>query len=141
MQKLSKNVCGSIIAWTNEGNFYAYSLPLKFSSLFLSFQSNIKSFFLKKVSKDLLGSFNSAVPLIIYRENVRKSDEDIKDTTVDSMNNKNNKNFEIKISESADMSVFSNKMYSPECIKRLSNSNEELMDNTSKKKKYRKNER
>lgn len=73
---MSKNICGCIIAWTTEGNFYCYTLPLKFSSMFLSFQSNIKSFFLMKVEKNLLGSFKSPGPILFYRNKYRTSKKD-----------------------------------------------------------------
>ncbi|CDU19222.1 WD repeat-containing protein, putative [Plasmodium yoelii] len=76
MQNMSKNICGCIIAWTTEGNFYCYTLPLKFSSMFLSFQSNIKSFFLMKVDKNLLGSFKSPGPILFYRNKYSTSKKD-----------------------------------------------------------------
>ncbi|ANQ07901.1 Uncharacterized protein PCOAH_00023090 [Plasmodium coatneyi] len=115
MQKLSKNVCGSIIAWTTEGNFYSYTLPLKFSSLFLSFQSNIKSFFLMKVSKKYLGSQRSPVPIVIYKERICRKrnflsdkDEDGEENRANNHNeggsNYNNSNkFRIKINDSTEM--------------------------------------
>ncbi|KEG03343.1 hypothetical protein YYE_01367 [Plasmodium vinckei vinckei] len=76
MQNMSKNICGCIVAWTTEGNFYCYTLPLKFSSMFLSFQSNIKSYFLMKVDKNLLGSFKSPGPIIFYRNTYITSEKD-----------------------------------------------------------------
>ncbi|SCM24285.1 WD repeat-containing protein, putative [Plasmodium chabaudi chabaudi] len=76
MQNMSKNICGCIVAWTTEGNFYCYTLPLKFSSMFLSFQSNIKSYFLMKVDKNLLGSFKSPGPILFYRNTYSTSEKD-----------------------------------------------------------------
>ncbi|CRG94100.1 conserved Plasmodium protein, unknown function [Plasmodium gallinaceum] len=125
MQKLSKNVCGSIIAWTTEGNFYCYTLPLKFSSLFLSFQSNIKSFFLTKISKHFLGSFKSPVPIIIHRKKLSKSKEKEK-----KKNNNNNGNIEIKINNSYEILTNENKQFSVESIISHKNSND---DNNSLK--------
>ncbi|CRG99594.1 conserved Plasmodium protein, unknown function [Plasmodium relictum] len=126
MQKLSKNICGSIIAWTTEGNFYCYTLPLKFSSLFLSFQSNIKSFFLTKISKRFLGSFKSPVPIIIHRKKLSKIKEKKKNDDKDKI--------EIKINDSCEILTNENQNFSLESIKSYKNSND--VNSSQKNKKH-----
>ncbi|KJP87788.1 hypothetical protein AK88_02544 [Plasmodium fragile] len=140
MQKLAKNVCGSIIAWTTEGNFYSYTLPLKFSSMFLSFQSNIKSFFLMKVNKKYLGSLKTPIPIVIYKERICRKrnmigdkDEEGEENRASNHNeggsNYNNSNkFRIKINDSTEMTPnYLKNNISMESIKSKAASNDQMM--------------
>ncbi|EUD67528.1 hypothetical protein C922_02234 [Plasmodium inui San Antonio 1] len=140
MQKMSKNVCGSIIAWTTEGNFYSYTLPLKFSSLFLSFQSNIKSFFLMSVPKKYLGSHKSPIPIVIYKERICRKrnfltddDDDGEENRASNHNeggsNYNNSNkFRIKINDSTEINrSYLKRNISMDSIKSNTASNDQVM--------------